>query len=66
MRNLPFEFNYVASLDVLNVKHVITFPEGRILQVSVHYNVSVTPIELTSGFVIAEPYFTEIVPMSER
>ncbi len=66
VRNSSFDYNYVAPLDVLNVKHVITFPEGRILQVSVYYNVSARPIELTSGFVTAEPYFTEIFPMSER
>lgn len=56
--------HFVAPLDVISVEHVVTFPEGITLDVSLLYSVvlpTVDPI-LASRFTISEPFSTEIFP----
>lgn len=61
---------FVAPLDELVVEHIVSFPEGNTLMVSIHYSVIIVPPgnpTLAGNFRISEPHPTSIVfPMSDR
>lgn len=55
------ESRIVAPLDVISVEHVVTFPEGVTLDVSLIYSVVLrTADPILSRFVISEPFSTEV------
>ena len=60
--------NYIAPFDTLDVEHIVTFPEGYTLEVSIAYSINILSSgdsEKADSLEISLPYVTTIFPMTK-